>query len=741
MNMFVKPSRRTLLQGGSLTLAFSLMAPALAQRAAKQDGPSLPGDLKLYPKLSSWLRLEEGGKVRLLAGKVEIGQGILTAFAQLAADELDIDIQRLVIVSGDTRVVPNEGVTAGSQSVQFGGVAIQHAAAELRAHLVARAAEKLGVDAASLKVVDGTITASGGKSVTYWDLVARQQVEIAATGEVKLKAAAQRRYIGKPVPRVDIPAKATGAPVFIQDLRPDGMLHGRVVRPPAYGAKLQSIDEAAASALPGVVKVVRDGSFVGVIAQREEQAIAAADALRRSGKWEMLKGTPTSDSVFDWLKTQPAKDIVIKDVANPAAAQAKHVVEAEFRRPYQMHATIGPSTAIATLAADGSMLVQTHTQSPFETAAAIAAMLGLPREKVQCEHKQGAGCYGHNGMDDAAADAALLARAMPGRPVRIQWSRHDEHKWEPYGSAMVVRMKAALDDKGDILDWDHEIWSTSHGTRPGGRAGNLLPAQYLEKPFPQPTPVNGGAPNYAADRNGIPLYEFSGVHVRTHFVEKFAARVSSTRGLGAYGNVMAIESFIDDLARRAKADPVEYRLRYLKDPRARDVLMKTAEMFGWSKWQAAPGKGRGIAFARYKNSATYTAVAMEAEVDKATGAIRVKRVSSANDCGDIISHDGVINQIEGGVIQSLSWTLKEGVRFDETGVRSEDWAAYPILTFSEIPPIDIQLIERPGLPYLGTGEASQGPAGAALANAVMDATGVRFREVPFVPSRIKAGLV
>jgi CO/xanthine dehydrogenase Mo-binding subunit len=378
MNIFVKPSRRTLLQGGSLTIAFSLMAPALAQKAAKQAGAPLPGDLKLHPKLSSWLRLEEGGKVRLLAGKVEIGQGILTAFAQLAADELDIDIKRLVIVSGDTRVVPDEGVTAGSQSVQFGGVAIQHAAAELRAHLLSRAAEKLGVDAASLKVADGTITAPGGKTVTYWDLVAGQQVDIEATGEVKLKAAEQRRYIGKPVQRVDIPAKATGALIYIQDLRPDGMLHGRVVRPPAYGAKLVSLDEAVASSMPGIVKVLRDGSFIGVIAQREEQAIAAADALRGAAKWEFLKGTPTSDTVYDWLKTQPAKDIVIKDVANPAAAQAKDVVEAEFRRPYHMHGTIGPSTAIATLNADGSMLVQTHTQSPFETAAAIAGMLGLP---------------------------------------------------------------------------------------------------------------------------------------------------------------------------------------------------------------------------------------------------------------------------------------------------------------------------------------------------------------------------
>ncbi len=740
MNINLKtPTRRALLQGGSLTIAFSLAGGALAQKAAKQDGAPLPGDMKLYPKLSSWLRIEAGGKVRLLAGKVEIGQGILTAFAQLAADELDIDIKRLVIVSGDTRVVPDEGVTAGSQSMSYGGVAIQQAAAELRMALLERAAEKFGAEAATLKVADGTITAPGGKSVTYWELVNGQQIEIEATGLAKHKTIAERRYIGKPVQRIDIPAKATGALIFIQDERPASMLHGRVVRPPAYGAKLVSVERDVAS-MPGVVKVVRDGSFIGIIAEREEQAINAADALRRATKWDLPQGRPTSENIFDWLKTQPAKELVIRDTANPAAANAKDVVQAEYRRPYHMHATIGPSTAIATLSADGAMLVQTHTQSPFETAAAIAQMLGMPKDKVHCEHKQGAGCYGHNGMDDAAADAALLARAMPGRPVRVQWSRQDEHKWEPYGSAMVVNIKAALDDKGDVLDWEHTIWSTSHGTRPGGKAGNLLPAQTLEKPFALPTPVNGGAPNYAADRNGIPAYDFPGQHVRTHFVENFAARASSTRGLGAYANVFAIESFIDDLARRAKVDPVDYRLRYLKDPRAREVLIKTAEMFGWANWKAAPGRGRGIAYARYKNLATYTAVAVEVEVEKASGVIRVKRVSSANDAGEIVSHDGVKNQIEGGVIQSLSWTLKEAVRFDDSGVRSEDWTSYPILTFTEVPPIDIALIERPGLPFLGAGEASQGPAGAALANAVMDATGVRFRDVPFVPSRIKAGL-
>lgn len=737
-------SRRDVLAGGSLAIGFSLAAPVLVGSALAQAPaaapPSLPGDLKQHPRLSSWLRLEADGRVRLLVGKVELGQGILTAYAQLAADELDIDIRRLSITSGDTRVVPNEGVTAGSQSMSNGGVAVRQAAAELRLHLLTLAAQKLGAEPAALKIADGTITAPGGGRTTYWDLVGPEPIEIEAKGVARPKTAADRRYIGKPVQRLDIPAKVTGAPIFIQDFRPAGMLHGRIVRPPSYSARLTGV-EGDVSTMPGVVKIVRDGSFLGVIAEREEQAIDAAEALRRAARWSAPTDGPDQDSVYDWLKAQPAKEIVIRDVANPAAAaNTAQVIEAEFRRPYHMHGTIGPSTAIATLGDDGVTLIQTHSQSVFETGEAIARMLGVSPDKVQCEHLQGAGCYGHNGADDVAADAALLARAMPGRPVRIQWSRHDEHKWEPYGSAMVVRTKASVDAKGDILDWDVTIWSTSHGTRPGKQPGNLLPAQMLEKPFALPTPVNGGAPNYAADRNGIALYEFPGHHVRTHFVTNFAARASSTRGLGAYANIFAIEGFIDDLARRAKVDPVEYRLRYLKDPRAREVLTKTAEMFGWSSWQPRPGRGRGIAFARYKNLSAYTAVATEVEVDRASGTIRVIRISSANDAGEIVSHDGVRNQIEGGIVQSLSWTLKEAVRFDPKGVRSDDWVSYPILTFSEIPPIDIALIERPNAPFLGAGEASQGPTGASLANAVMDSTGVRFREAPFIPSRIKAGL-
>jgi CO/xanthine dehydrogenase Mo-binding subunit len=392
------------------------------------------------------------------------------------------------------------------------------------------------------------------------------------------------------------------------------------------------------------------------------------------------------------------------------------------------------------MGADGVMTIDTHSQSVFETSQAIAKMLGMPENKVRCRHAQGSGCYGHNMADDAAADAALLAAALPGKPIKLQYSREQEHRWEPYGSAMVMKTTAGLDKNGDILDWKMELWSTPHGTRPGGQPGNLLSARYLEKPFQQPVPANGGAPNYAADRNAIALYDFAGHVVLTNFITEMPLRVSSTRGLGAYANVFAIESFIDELAVAAGVDPVAYRLRFMKDPRARDVIVKAAEMFGWDKWQKRDGRGRGIGFAKYKNIAGYCAVALEVEVNKRNGRIRVLRAVSAADSGHIVNPDGVRNQIEGGLVQSLSWTLKEEVKFDDTRVTSEDWASYPILTFAETPPVEVALIDRPGQPFLGTGEASQGPTGAALANAVADATGVRFRRLPLTPDRVKAGL-
>jgi CO/xanthine dehydrogenase Mo-binding subunit len=739
--MTIFANRRDFLRtAGSLVVAVNFAGPASILEAVAADASKLPGDLAKNRRLSGWLSIAADGKVTLRVGKVELGQGVLTAMKQICADELDVDMARISLISGDTALVPNEGGTTGSFSIANGGVAVQHAAADARQILVGLAAEKLGADPAMLTVDDGTVKAPDGKQTTYWEIVTGRELEVDATAKAPLKASDKRRYIGKSVPRIDIPSKVTGTTIFIQDLRPDGMLHGRIVRPPAYGAALASLDPSEVESAPGIVKVVRDGSFIGVIAEREEQAIDAVDALRRKAQWNVPSDGPNSQTIYDWLVAQKVPAKVWRNKQSSIAANAVVTVDAEYRRPYQMHASIGPSTALATFNDDGTVLIQTHTQTVFETAGSIAAMLGIDKSKVRCQHEQGSGCYGHNGMDDVAADAALLARAVPGRPVRIQWSRNDEHKWEPYGPAMLIKTHAALDAKGDIVDWTFDVWSTSHGTRPGNEAGNLLPAQFLEKPFTLPLSKDSGPPNYSSARNAIALYEFPGERVTTHFIPYYAARVSAMRGLGAYANVFALESFIDELARRAGADPVEYRLRYLKDPRGREVLTKAAESFGWANWQKQADHGRGIAVARYKNHTAYTAVAIEVAVDRQSGKIKVLRAVAANDSGDMVNPDGVANQVEGGITQSLSWSLKEAVRFDATGVKSDDWSAYPILTFSEVPPIDVQLINRPGTPFLGTGETAQGPTSAALANAVFDATGVRFRELPLTPARIKAGL-
>jgi len=734
-------SRRGFLKTtGYLSLAFAIpLENALSQAGATQ--PRLPGDLNNNRKLSAWLRINANQTVTLMVGKVELGQGILTAVTQVCADELDIDIARVQVISGDTALVPDEGVTAGSFSMPNCATAVQFASAEVRSILLGLAADKLKQPLTALSVRDGKISAQNDTHVTYWDLVVGAALDREATGLVKPKSAEQHRYIGQSVPRTDLPAKILGDAVFVQEHRPTGMLFGHLVRPPTYAAKLLSVNLSAAQKMPGVVKVVRDGSFLGVIAQREEQAVAAANTLNASAKWQVEKKLPTHEGIFDWLRqTKPNRIIETKVQPRTGGEAPAKTIEATYYRPYHMHASIGTSAAIATMGADGVMLIQTHSQSVFETSLAIAKMLGLEPSKVRCQHMQGAGCYGHNMADDAAADAALLAMAVPGKPVHFQYTREQEHKWEPYGSAMVIQTKAGVDANGHVLDWDLQIWSTPHGTRPSGEPGNLLSARYLEKPFTQPLPINGGPPNFAADRNGIALYDFAGHQVRTHFITDMPLRVSSTRGLGAYGNVFAIESFMDELALAANMDPLTYRLRFLKDERARDTLQKAADKFGWNSWKKTPNRGRGIGFARYKNIAGYCAVALEVEVNPRNGRIRVLRAVASADSGHIVNPDGVSNQIEGGLIQSLSWSLKEEVKFDDTQVLSTDWTSYPILTFSETPPVEVVLINRPGAPFLGTGEASQGPTSAALANAVFDATGVRFRRLPLTPERVKQGL-
>ncbi|MGE5047997.1 MAG: xanthine dehydrogenase family protein molybdopterin-binding subunit, partial [Deltaproteobacteria bacterium] len=551
--------------------------------------------------------------------------------------------------------------------------------------------------------------------------------------------ASEHRFIGKSVPRRDIPAKVTGGAAYVQDLRLPGMLFGRVVRPPSPRAHLVSVDERAARALPGVVAVVRDGSFLAVAAEREEQAIAAMKALRKSARWQQAASLPPSGSkLFDQMRRQPAQESVVSEKNEPAAAAVK-TLEATFTRPFLAHAAIGPSCAVAQWQ-EGKLHVWSHTQGVFPLRRELAKALQMPADGIVVSHREGSGCYGHNGADDVALDAALCARATGGRPVKLQWMRDDEFRWEPYGSAMLIDLRAGLDAKGNVVDFRNELWSHTHSTRPGESDGtNLLASWYLKDPQRPGSARNIPQPAGGGDRNAIPLYAFPRQRVTNHLLPEMPMRVSALRTLGAYANVFAIESFMDELAAAAGSDPVEFRLRHLADARAKAVIEAVAAKAGWRPRQpGGGGRGRGIGFAKYKNLAAYVAVVVEVEVDRATGVIKVPRAFAVADAGLIINPDGLTNQIEGGVIQSTSWTLREAVSHDATRVLTRSWSDYPILRMTEVPSVDVSLIDRPGERPVGVGECAQGPTVAAIANAVAHATGRRIRDLPLTPERLKS---
>ena len=734
MNAPAVDRRRFTAGLGALVVGFSL-DPELAWTQVR-----LPGSLQNNRKLDGWIRIHADGTATVFTGKVELGQGILTALKQIAAEELDLPLARIRMISGDTGQTPNEGQTAGSQSVENSGTALRLAGAEVRAILLDLAAKRLGVNAQQLTVADGVIAAPDGRQLGYGDLVGDLSLDREASAKAAPKPPASHKIVGKSVPRFDIPAKVTGGVAYVQDIRRPGTLHGRVVRPPRYGSALDSVDETAVHALPGIVAVVRDGSFLGVIAEREEQAIKAREALRNGAKWTLGPELPDPARLFDIIRSLPSKDAIIgvKQGAVPANART---FEAVYTKPYMAHASIGPSCAVAEFM-DGKLTVWTHSQGVFPLRAELAKMLKMPPDAIRCVHMEGSGCYGHNGADDVAADAALLARTVPGRPVRLQWMRDDEFGWEPYGPAMMMRAKAALGADGKIADWDYEVWSNTHTTRPQSTSGsNVLAAWYLAEPQKMGPPSAIPQPAGGGDRNAIPLYDFPSQRVIHYFVQDMPIRVSALRTLGAYANVFALESFMDELAAAAGSDPVAFRLAHMKDPRARAVIQAAAAKAAWKPGGNGDGaRGRGIGFAKYKNLACYVAVVAEIEVDRANGMVRVPRTWAAVDCGLIINPDGLINQIEGGIVQSVSWTLKEEVRFDCSGILARDWASYPILTMSEVPKVEIELINRPGERPLGAGEASQGPAVAAIANAFANATGKRVRDLPLDPTRVKAAL-
>jgi CO/xanthine dehydrogenase Mo-binding subunit len=733
------PSRRDVLRG-ALVVSFSLRAlPSLAQEQQNAASkPKLPGSLKDAPMLDSWIRVDADGRVTVFSGKCEIGQGIKTALIQVAAEELGLEPNAIHFVTADTARTANEGFTSGSHSMQDSGTAIRNAAAQVREILIGIATERFGVAADQLHAQSGAIVAPDNRRIAFGDLVAGDVLHIAAQPTSKLKSPDALKIIGQSMPRIDIPGKVTGGVSYIQDLRLPAMVHARIVRPPSYEARLQSVDTSAVEKMPGVIKIVRDGSFLAIVAEREFQAITAMHALTAAAKWDIATKLPEEQNIYGFIASLPAQDYTIADKHAPAAPASK-TLEAVYRRPYQLHGSIGPSCAVASF--DGNALtVWSHAQGMFPLRKAIAEMLRVAEDKVRCIHMEGAGCYGHNGADDAAADAALIARALPGRPVRVQWMREQEHQWEPYGPAMLSRARASLDAGGNIVDWQYEVRSNTHSTRPPG-AGQLLAARHLEQPFKPDAPKPIPQPEGGGDRNSVPLYALPNLRVMHHFVPAMPLRVSSQRGLGAYHNVFSIESFMDELAAAAGADPVEFRLRHIQEPRARKAITNAAERFGWSSTPLPKGKGRGFAFAQYKNLGAYCAVAIEAEVEHESGRVRLGRAVAAVDSGEAVNPDGIANQIQGGIVQSASWTLYESVRFDEARILSQDWSTYPILRFGAVPEsVDVHVIDAPGEPFLGTGEAAQGPTAAAIANAVANATGMRIRDLPLNAARVKAAI-
>ncbi len=683
--------------------------------------------------------IEADGSITVFTGKAELGQGFKTAFQQIAAEELDVPFASLKVVTADTKLTANEGYTSGSHSMQDSGTAIQNAAAQARALLVAEAAKRFGLPAENLKTENGAVVAPDGRRLSYGNLVAADMLHVQAQAKSELKDPSAFKVMGQSVPRVDIPAKVTGGAAYVQDMRLPGMLHARIVRPPSYSAELVDCDTSAVEKMPGVVKVVRDGNFLAVVAAKEFQTIKAMKALSAAATWKESARLPKQDDLASVLTSLPAQTSTIFERSDPSVS-GQSTIEASYMRPYQSHGSIGPSCAVAQLA-DGTMTVWTHTQGVYPDRQGIAEMLHMPPANVRCIHVEGSGCYGHNGADDAAADAALIARALPGTPVRVQWMREQEHAWEPFGPAMMTKLKASLDGDGKIADWNFEVWSNTHSMRPGG-AGSMLAAQHMAQPFAVPAAKPLPLPEGGGDRNAIPIYTFANAHVVHHFIPDMPLRISAMRALGAYHNVFSIESFMDELAALAGADPVEFRLKHLDDPRGRDVIEKAAQGFGWHKDQKAPqDRGYGFAFARYKNLAAYCAIASEVEVNRETGRPRLVRAVAAVDSGQVVNPDGLINQIEGAIVQSMSWTLYESVTFDDTRITSTDWQTYPILRFDAVPDsIDVHIIDRPGKPFLGSGETGQGPAAASIANAIANATGKRLRHLPLTRKRIKEAI-
>jgi nicotinate dehydrogenase subunit B len=746
-------SRRELLKGtGILVVSFSFFGP-VARVLAQGDGLSVDG---MDPTvLDSWMAIAKDGTVTVFTGKVELGTGVVTALAQIVAEELDVRFDKVYVDSGDTDKAVDQGVTAAARTIERGGVQLRQASAAARQELLKLASARLDSPVDKLTITDGVVSVVGSpsKKIAYGDLLGgkRFNVRITASGngwdmkiapQVPAKDPKDYKIVGKSIPRVDLPEKFTGEFVYSQDVSVPGMLHGRALRPATSLSMPSNVDESSIRNIPGVVKVVREGGFVGVVAETEWAAIQAARALKVTWSEPTLKMPSGPDEVFDYLKnTKSFKDNIVTNRGNldSAFSQAHKVMEATYYWPFQLHGMMGPPCAVADVRGDRAT-IWAGTQGPFRTRDAIAKMLNIPPKNVHLMYREGSGSYGRLECDDAAEDAALMSRAV-GKPVRVQWMREDEHAWDPKGPAQYSTVRAGVDAQGNVIAWDFMDrsfpWTASEGNP-------LLASSQIGL-----KPTTAGFLNGAG--GGGQIYTFENQKVLAAdipWVQKgdWPLRTSNLRAPGDLARVFASESFVDEIASSLGVDPVQFRLRYLtSDKRISEVLTKTAKTAGWTdRPSPAPASsgtkaaGRGVAAANRAN--TMTAAVAEIEVDKSTGEVTVKKITLTHDCGLIVNPDGLKNQIEGNIIQGVSRALMEEVQFDSTGQKNLDWDSYPVIRFNQVPDVVIELINRPEMQPLGGGEPSIVPITAAIGNAIFDATGVRLRRAPFTPERVLAAL-
>jgi nicotinate dehydrogenase subunit B len=733
--------RREILRGaGALVVSFSMVGLHVAEAQNTPDNnaaaENAPAKTVAPDEVDGFLRIDHSGAVTLYSGKVDLGTGVRTAMTQIVAEELDVPLGAVSVIEGDTALTPDQGTSSGSNSIQLGGVQIRLAAATARRALLLAAAGALKVDVSELSIANGVVKSSAGdKTITFAELIGDKAFALKVDKAAPTKNPKDFKIVGQPVARLDIPAKVTAQFTYMQDFRMPGMLHGRVVRPPAIGATLERIEEGSIQDIPGLVKVVRVGNFVGVVADSEWGAIKAARQLKT--EWSNWEGLPDQAALWDHVRsTKVVKEDVTSNVGDaPAAlAQGAKRLKATYDFAIHTHGSIGPSCAVVEIK-DGELTCWTASQATHNLRRQLSTMLSMPVEKVRCIYVEGSGCYGRNGHEDAAADAALLARAV-GRPVRVQWMRADEHGWDPKGPPTLVDLEAALDASGNIIAWSSAFF------HPQGASGtvDMVAADLAELPH-----ETNLAPGNIIGNTALP-YALPNVRTVAHRLETTPFKPSWIRTPGRLQNTFANESFLDELAFAAGADPLEFRLRYLKDPRGIELLQRLARLAKWQKPAAKPAgsgdvvSGRGLSYVKYELVRTYVGAVADVEVNKSTGAIKVRRFFVVQDCGQIINPDGVKNQLEGNMVQTLSRTLKEQVTFDRAQVTSLDWGSYPIITFPEIPEVVIDLIDRPNEKPWGAGEPSASVVPSAVSNAVFDAVGARLRSVPFLPDKVKTAM-